>query len=164
MQELTAITIWTETGFMKLQTRLGLEIGRHVSLLDELVVAVSERTRVLEFARPRYLPIPAHLSLKLRLILLHKLFAVTLTGKLLLWSLDSCHLFLILVLKISYHGPRLVAGVNFIELGSLNQTNAIILFINRIPIDSDVGHLFHRAGYINIFEFIFLIRRSPTVI
>ena len=98
MQELTAITIWTETGFMKLQTRLGLEIGWHVLLLDELVVAVRERTRVLEFACPRYLPIPAHLSLKLRLILLHKLFAVTFTGKLLLWSLDSCHLFLILVL------------------------------------------------------------------
>lgn len=55
-----------------------------------------------------------------------------------------------------------VTWVEFVELGSMNLTNAIILFINRIPIDPDVGYLFHRAGYIRIFEFIFLIRRTAA--
>jgi hypothetical protein len=42
MQKLTSVAIWTEAGFMKLQARLCLEVGRHMLLLDELMVAVSE--------------------------------------------------------------------------------------------------------------------------
>lgn len=158
MQELAAIAVWTEAGLMKLQARFGFEVRRHMSLLDQFVVAVCERTRVTEFACPRDLPISAHLGLELRLILLHKLFTVALTSKFLLGPLDSCHL--LFILTFCYHLDRSGsdAWVEFVELGSMNLTNAIIIFINLIPIDSGVGHLFHRAGSIKIFEFIFLIR------
>ena len=95
MQELAAVSVGAEPRLVELHTRLSLEVGRHVLLLDKLMRSVSEGTRVLEDAGACENPVPAHFGPQLSLVLLDKLISVLLGCEDFLRPLDSSHFFIL---------------------------------------------------------------------
>lgn len=87
-------------------------------LLNQLMVPMSEGTRIKEGTGPLELPVPTHFRLQLLLILPHKLLSVLLIGKLLPRSLDRGHLLIILqnIFLLSTMKPGRLCLMNFVGL------------------------------------------------
>lgn len=128
---------------MKLHAGLGFEVGGHMLLLNQFMVPMSEWTRVKEFASSRQLPILAHLSFELGLVLLHKVITIAVTRELLLGLLDRGHLYL-------SHGLLLISDhysfLWFLLVWSNRNIIKFSIFIGLIK--SNVGHKIHRANYL----------------
>lgn len=74
---------------MELVAELGLVVGGKVCFLMKFMFPMCERAAIVEFAFAKQLPIPAHLSLELHLVLLYKVIALLLGVEVTLGSLNS---------------------------------------------------------------------------
>ena len=88
VQELATIAIGAEASLMKLHAGLSLKVRWDMLLLDEFMSPMREGAGLLEVAGACDLPVPAHLRLQLRLILLNELITVSLRCELLFRALD----------------------------------------------------------------------------
>lgn len=93
MQELASVAIGAEPCFMKLSASLSLEVRRQMSLLNEFVSPVSKAASLQEDTGSINLPVAAHLSLKLRLVLLYELVSGCGSLEVLLRTFYGGHLF-----------------------------------------------------------------------
>ena len=75
MKELTPVSIWAKGGGVELNAELCFVVGRKMHFLEEFVISMSEGALILELAFSKQFPIPAHFSLVLYLILLHKVLS-----------------------------------------------------------------------------------------
>lgn len=81
---------------MELNTGLGFVVRRQVHFFHKFMISVGEGTFALEFALSEELPISAHLSLVLDLILSDEIFSLLFGGKMLFRLLNSS-LFIVFV-------------------------------------------------------------------
>lgn len=83
VEELTAVAVGTVGSGVELSADLGLEVGRQVRFLHELVLAMCEGALVSELALAADLPVAAHLGLLLHLVLAHEVVALLLAPEVL---------------------------------------------------------------------------------
>lgn len=96
MEELAPASVGAERGGVELDARFGFVVGGQVNFLHKFVVSVGEGTLVLELAFPKELPVSAHFSLELNLVLSDEIFPFLFRLEVFLGLLD-CGLLVVLV-------------------------------------------------------------------
>jgi hypothetical protein len=89
MEELASIPVRTVRSRVELVAELGLVVGGKVCFLMKFIFPMCERAAIIKFAFAKQLPIPAHLSLELHLILLYKVITLLFGVEVTLGSLHS---------------------------------------------------------------------------